>query len=178
MIYDLRLAGSGTRQVLHGSDAWSAPIDTLSLARTVDSTAVAGLRSAYRTDVVHLLLEAADPRTRAAGGDTVRANGKSLDKVEIWGPLGSHRTLYFDPATHLLAGVELDESGERGHGAIARRWYRDYRAVNGIRLPFTEDRWVGGERVMQLSITRYDVNAGVPDAMFRRPEAPLPPVSR
>jgi len=66
-----------------------------------------------------------------------------------------------------------------GCAAVASKGdYRDYRAVNGIRLPFTEERWVGGERVMQLSITRYEVNAGVPETMFRRPDAPLPPVSR
>jgi hypothetical protein len=31
---------------------------------------------------------------------------------------------------------------------------------------------------MQLAVTRYAVNAGVPDALFQRAEAPLPPVAR
>jgi hypothetical protein len=31
---------------------------------------------------------------------------------------------------------------------------------------------------MQLKITRYELNTGVPETLFQRPEAPLPPPSR
>ena len=105
-------------------------------------------------------------------------NGGTLEKVEIWAVGGSHRTLYFDPGTRLLAGIEQHEAGNRDDGSSTRRWYSDYRTVNGIQLPFAEERWMGTMRVMQLKVTRYEVNVGVPLTLFQRPDPPLPPPSR
>jgi hypothetical protein len=178
MVYDLRFEDSGTHEVLVGDQAWRAPIDTLQHVTTSDSSSVASLREGFRSDVIHVLLDAADPAARLIARGSERANGGTVEKVEVWGSGGSHRTLFFDPGTRLLAGIELHDSGDRDGVVGSRRWYRDYRAVNGIRLPFAEDRWLGGQRVMQIKITRYELNSGVPDALFQRPEAPLPPSSR
>jgi predicted Zn-dependent peptidase len=178
MVYDLRFESSGTREVLSGRSAWSAPLDSLQLVQESDTIGVARLRRGFRTDVLHLLLDAALPATRLAARGTTQANGKTFESVEVATPDGLRRTLFFEPGTHLLAGVELQEAGDREGGAQARRWYSDYRAVDGIQLPFEEDRRLGEQRVMELKITRYALNSGVPDAVFERPDSPLPPPSR
>jgi hypothetical protein len=178
MVYELRFGDSGTREVLLGNRAWTAPIDSLQRTSESDTTSVARLRQGFRADVVHLLLDAALPATRLAARGSTRVNGETFEKVETWAADGSHRTLFFDPRSSLLAGVEMQEAGDPGAGIAPRRWYRDYRAVNGIRLPFEEDRRLGDQRVMDLKVTRYALNEGIPDALFVRPEAPLPPPSR
>ncbi len=177
MVYDLRFGDSGTREVLIGNHAWSAPIDSLQLAHDADTVGVARLRQGFRADVVHLLLDAALPSTRVLSRGAQQIDGKTYDRVDVWVADGSHRTLYFDPASRLLAGVEL-EGGDANDPIVPRRWYRDYRAVNGIQLPFEEDRRLGDQRVMDLKVTRYALNAGVSDALFQRPEPPLPPSAR
>ena len=139
---------------------------------------MAALREGFRADVVHELLDAADPAARRAATGREQVDGGTFEKVEIWAPGGSHRTLFFDSGTRLLAGIDHHDSGDRDRDVISRRWYRDYRAVNGIRLPFAEDRWLGAQRVMQLKVTRYELNKGVPETLFQRPESPLPPSSR
>jgi hypothetical protein len=178
MLYDLRFEDSGSREVLNGNRGWRAPIDTLQNARDADSASVAALKQGFHADVLHLLLEAAEPTTRLAFRGNEQVHGGTFEKVELWSSGGRRRTLYFDPGTRLLAGVQMNEPGDRDGGLDSHRWYGDYRAVNGIRLPFTEDRLLGGQRVMQLKVTRYELNSGVPESLFQRPEAPLPPSSR
>ncbi len=178
MIYDLKIEDRGSRDVLSGAKAWSSPLDTLTKFHDSDTTKVAALRQGFRGDVIHVLLDAADPRARVAARGNTLLNGANHERVEVWTAFGSHRMMYLDPATHLLAGVELLDSDNRDGSAAVRRWYHDYRAVDGIRLPFDEQRWLGAQRVMHLKLTRYALNAGVADGLFVHPETPLPPSSR
>src|SRR5262249_31335303 len=122
--------------------------------------------------------DAASPSARLAALGTARLHAKSYERVETWTADGAHRTLFFDPATGLLAGVELADVGGGGPEIASRRWYPDYRVVNGIHLPFEEDRRLGDQPVMELKITRYALNTGVADAVFDRPAPPLPPSAR
>ena len=178
MIYDLRIEERGSRDVLADGKSWSSPIDTLTKFQDSDTTKVSALRQGFRGDVIHVLLDAADPKARVAARGTTFLNGANHERVEVWTAFGSHRMMYLDPVTHLLSGVELQDSDNRDGSAAVRRWYHDYRAVDGIRLPFDEQRWLGAQRVMHLKLTRYALNAGVADGLFVHPETPLPPSSR
>ena len=55
---------------------------------------------------------------RVASRGPTRANGQTWDNVEVWTPDGSHRTLYFDPGTLLLAGVEMLDVACRRRGVL------------------------------------------------------------
>lgn len=178
MVVDSKYQGVGLREVWVGERGWSSSIDTLTTARDADTTTVTRMRNDFREDVIHLLLDAADPKTRVASRGTTVLNGQSLERVEIWTAFGAHRTLFIDTGTHRLSGIELHPSGDRAGTEPIRRWYRDYRAVDGVRLPFDEERWLGERRMMRLKITRYALNPGVADELFVHPEAPLPPSSR
>ena len=178
MVVDSKYQGVGLREVWVGERGWSSSIDTLTTARDADTTTVTRMRNDFREDVIHLLLDAADPRTRVASRGTTLLNGQSLERVEIWTAFGAHRTLFIDTGTHRLSGIELHPSGDRAGTEPIRRWYRDYRAMDGVRLPFDEERWLGERRMMRLKITRYALNPGVADELFVHPEAPLPPFSR
>ncbi len=168
----------GLLQVLDGEAAWSAPVDSLTGVRDLEADQAAALRQGFEADVPHLLLDAARPGARIAARGIVTANGQSLEKLEVWEASGARRILYVDPGTLLLAGAEQQESDPAGEMPSSVRWYRDYRAVNGIRLPFAEERWVGDKRVMRLVYTRITLNERFPDALFRKPQSTLPPTSR
>ena len=168
----------GLLQVLDGDDAWSASVDSMTSARDIDADQRVVLRQGYRTDVLHLLIDAARPDVRVVSRGPVTANGRRLEKLEIWEASGARRVLYLDPRTLLLAGAEQQESDAGGEIPSSTRWYSDYRAVNGIKLPFAEERWVGDHRVMGLVYTQITLNERYPDTLFRRPQPALPPTSR
>ena len=178
MIVDSKYQGVGLREVWAADRAWSSSIDSLTTVRDADTTTVNRMRSDFREDVAHLLLDAADPKARVASRGTTQLNGLSLERVEVWTAFGAHRTMFIDPGTKLLSGIELHDSGDRADTEAIRRWYRDYRVVDGVRLPFDEERWLGARRMMRLKIKRYALNPGLADELFVHPEAPLPPSSR
>ena len=59
--------------------------------------------------------------------------------------------------------------GLRGSGMPARRLYRDMRKVEGILLPFEEERQIEGQTVMNVYVTRLQVNIDVSENEFVAP---------
>ncbi len=56
----------------------------------------------------------------------------------------------------------------------ARRIYRDYRAVQGLQWPFSEERLIEGETAMRMQVRTVKLNGGVSDQTFGRPKPPAP----
>ncbi len=181
MVLVTQLGSVGARQVLDGTRAWTTSLDSIGVATDADPATVAALRQGFRSDVPHVLLDAA-AATRLAdrGRDTL--DGHPVEKVEAWGPGDVHRTLFLDPATTLLAGFEQQEPGARPGDAVvtARRVYRDLRPVQGLQIPFAEDRWLGGRKAMELRYTRVAFDTGVSPTLFQQTAPPpaLPPTNR
>lgn len=168
----------GIRQLLVGQQAWSMPLDSAALAHQADTSEVATLRLAFRSDVPHILVDASDKNAQLAARGRERVDGVDMEKVEVWLPSGARRMLFIDAATHLLAAMEQGES-EGGNRVKVRRRYRDIRGVSGgLKLPYEEERWLSGQRAMDLKVTRLAFNTNVPDATFTPPEQPLPRLSR
>ena len=52
---------------------------------------------------------------------------------------------------------------------MARRIYRDLRPVNGVLMPFEEERQLEGRTVMRLKVTKTELNSDISDTEFQRP---------
>ena len=57
-----------------------------------------------------------------------------------------------------------------GQGKVPMaRLYADYRAVDGIMLPFKTERYARGQRLIADTVSAYEVNHGIADSSFQRP---------
>jgi len=166
MVYLTSFESFESRQVLNGDRAWSVtPTGEL---QDADSIGVAALQSGFTSDVPHLLLTAADPNTQLAARGTARIGDRDLWVVEMNPARGQRRRLYLDPATAQVVAMDQVEEGARG-SAAARRLYRDMRTVEGLLMPFEEERQLEGQTVMHVFVTRLNVNSGVLDEEFMKP---------
>jgi zinc protease len=159
-------------QVLDGDHAWSQAGELGGRIDDLDSLAAVGLRSGFRSDLQHVLLTAADPATRVAWRGHERTDERDADVLEVVAADGERRVLFLDVASHRLLAMEQSEGGNS-----ARRFYRDFRQVNGIWWPFAEERLLNGRRAMSLTLQRVAFNTGVKDAIFRRPGATVAPAA-
>jgi zinc protease len=176
MVYLTQFESFESRQVLNGDRAWSVtPTGELQAA---DSVGTLALQSGFSSDVPHLLLAAADPTTQVADRGTMRIGKQDLWAVEITPVRGQRRRLYLDPATAHLTAMEQHEAGARATGVPARRLYRDMRKVDGILMPFEEERQLEGQTVMNVYVTKLQVNADVSEDEFTPPASMAPSLEK
>jgi hypothetical protein len=97
-----------------------------------------------------------------------KLDGKDVRVLDVTSSVGERRRIYVDAKTNLVVGMDQNEDNRPG-GLTARRIYRDLRPVEGLLIPYEEERQLGGETVMRLFATKVAVNIGVLDAEFERP---------
>ena len=169
MVYLTRFESFESRQVLSGDRAWS--VTATGELQSSDSVGVRALQSGFSSDVPHLLMAAADPTTQVADRGTVRIGKQDVWAVEIVPVRGQRRRLYLDPATSQLVAMDQREESARGAGLPARRLYRDMRPVDGILMPFEEERQLEGKTVMNVYVTRLQVNIDLSENEFLPPSS-------
>jgi hypothetical protein len=167
------LAGVDTRQVLNGNRSWTviAESDT---AQEGDSLEVAALRVALISDLPHLLLAANDPKAKVAARGRDRVAGRDVDRVEVVLGNDPWRMLYLDALNHRVLAFEQRERGPRGY-YVMRRVYSDYRPLDGIQWPYTEERFIANQPLMKLEVNTVELNLQLDDKQFEPPKAVLPP---
>jgi hypothetical protein len=104
-----------------------------------------------------------------------KIGGKDMNVVAARGAAVPDTKLYFDPDTGLLMRlVRLDDTGIGG--LPVQIDYADYRAVDGIKIPF---RWTLARTNGRFTIQIDSVEQNVPidDAKFAKPGASLPVVT-
>lgn len=162
-----------TREVLNGDRAWTVfQQSATTKVEEEDSLGVRALRAQFLSDVVHLLLEAREPGVTLAARRSETLDGARAEVVDVFRG-GEVRRLWFDAATRRLVAAEADPAGD-GRSFGSRRRFRDLRAVNGVWWPFHEERFLAGQRVMELRLSRVALNSGLEDVLFRAPAAPPP----
>jgi hypothetical protein len=92
-----------------------------------------------------------------------QVGGKDALQVEVTAPTGMKREVFFDPQTHLI----VKEAGPLG-GVNEEVFYDDYRAVDGVKLPFKIELHRGSD-VYAVIITRAAINATVGERVFDFP---------
>lgn len=174
MVYLTSFESFESRQVLNGDHAWSmSPAGRL---QDSDSIGVRALQSGFSSDLPHLLIAASDPKSEVVDRGLQKVGTQDLQAVDVTARGGQRRRLYFDPATSRLVGMDQNEESARTARLIARRLYRDMRSVDGVLLPFEEERQLEGQTVMQVFVTKLTINTNVPEEEFKRPaSAPTEP---
>lgn len=90
-----------------------------------------------------------------------KVRGRDAFHLQVTVAQGIVREVYFDTQTHLIVHEE---------GGGEQRDYADYRAVNGIRMPFEIEVHKGGHDYT-VSVTRAEVNLPVDNSVFDFPKS-------
>jgi outer membrane lipoprotein-sorting protein len=116
------------------------------------------------------LVDYAAKGTRLELAGTEQVEGKWAYKLKLTAKDGGTRLLWVDAATFL----ETKISGEprkldgRPHGVAI--YYRDYRTVNGLKVPFLLETVVDGVKQHRTMVVRsVAVNPSLEDALFAKP---------
>jgi predicted TIM-barrel fold metal-dependent hydrolase len=98
-------------------------------------------------------------RTSIEGSELFEIRALYDDRIPV--------TLWFDPATRLLACIERPETFPDGSSVRARMHYEDYRSVDGVMVPHTL-RYLGGDLIwiVQRGVAH---NQRLGEAPFQRP---------
>jgi len=93
-----------------------------------------------------------------------QVNGKDALQLEVSAPTGVKRQVFFDPQTHLI----VRETASVG-GVDQEFLYDDYRAVDGVKLPYKIELHRGSESYV-IAVTRAAINAPVGERVFDFPK--------
>jgi zinc protease len=160
-----------SRQLCSGNEGWAFLKTDSTTVMAIDSLGIRKLHASAASDLVHELRMAS-----GAGGDPVwrgteMIGDRNCDLVEFTTPYGRQR-LSVDIVTHRV--LELGSGlGPRGIW-LDRRVLSDFRRVNGLLLPFAEERALRGERTWRMAATTVLVNSEIPPALFARPAVTRP----
>ena len=94
----------------------------------------------------------------------VRVGAKDAWEIEVTSANGAKRQVYFDLATHLIAGDKAAIGGVE-----ETKLYGDYRAVDGFELPYRIELRRGDE-AYEIAAARVEVNVVIQDRLFDFPE--------
>jgi zinc protease len=124
-------------------------------------------RATLRRDAIALLLAAKDGKlTPRILPDVKDASGHIDHALEISGTDLNPVILYVDPATGLIRKqvFTADSPGR----PIVEEQFSDYRAVDGVQIPFTASR-KAGPITLERKVTDVKFNTPIDPALFKRP---------
>ena len=173
MVFTTRFQELETRQTLNGRSAWSRFGTDSTQIIDADSAQTAALRSGYGSDPAHLLLAGLRAGATPAFEGRDHVGNRAADVVRLDAPGFDRRRYLFDAEDHHMLAVE--EAAPAIVGQVSRRVFSDFRTVDGVLWPMTEERQVDGNRIMLLTLRSVSLNRGVTDRLFDRPPASKPP---
>jgi glyoxylase-like metal-dependent hydrolase (beta-lactamase superfamily II) len=126
--------------------------------------------SMLRRNVVSVMLEAAASADAQVTSER-DFNGKAARFGEIRTKSGEQIALYFDPQSKLLAGFEVLETEPMLGDVTARYSFSDYKAVDGLTLPYRVTILKGGNPFADVTYTSIAFNDPAAQEMFAVPDA-------
>ena len=163
---EMSLLGQRGIQVLNGDKGW-----TTSGGQVTDLTAeqAQGMRAGLKVQVLPLLARLAAHGAQVGWIGTDLVGADSVDVIWVVDPDATTRAS-FARRTGLLVRLEQEEPAMFGEGKVPMaRLYSDYRAVDGLMVPFKIERYARGQRLIADTVGAYELNKGVPDTPFLRP---------
>ncbi len=164
--YATKMLKLETRQVLDGGHGWAfVRADSLEI-HDLDSTQVGSLRTTFHSDLVHELRIATAAGAGAVRRGTETIGGRRCDLVDFDSPLGGRQRFAIDALTHRIVAID----GGLGAGGVwhDRRKLADFKPVHGLLLPFSEERFIDGQRVQQQVASLVGVNEPTDSTLFER----------
>jgi len=157
-----------SRAVLRGDEGFTVAVLT-NVMTPMSAAALAGAKTALRRDPAALLLTAAGrAETLRDLGDATFENRKHR-VITFADSDGAQIALYIDGQTRRLSKYEtLADNAVLGDVAN-EVVFTDYRAVNGVQLPYRVVNRSGGELIQDLQFSEIKANSGAADSLFDPP---------
>jgi zinc protease len=133
--------------------------------REAPAEAAAEAKSGLRRDVIALLVAAADGAARVRMLQDVRnSRGRVERAIELSGGDLDPIVLAVDPDTMLVTRETYTAGGGL---ALVEELFSDYRAVDGVQMPFAAERRVGRLSVKRR-VTEIRINTPIDPSLFKR----------
>lgn len=99
--------------------------------------------------------------------------GHKAYRLDVKLPSGSVRRVWIDASSFLELKYERDSRTTLGQPVKITVYYRDYRAVDGVKMPFTIESAAAAAPVMdKVVIDKVSLNPSLDDKLFARPLVP------
>src|SRR5262245_28209829 len=158
---------TGENAVIMGYDGTEAWMKDQREVRTGPEQVAREARATLRLDAIALLLAAKDGKlTPRILPDVKDASGHIDHALEISATDLNPVILYVDPATGLIR-KQVFTSDSPGR-PIVEEQFSDYRAVDGVQIPFTASR-KAGSMTLERKVTDVKFNTPIDPALFKRP---------
>jgi hypothetical protein len=106
-----------------------------------------------------------------AGVDTV--DGHEAYRLSVKLPSGVSHSVWIDAQTFLDIKYDRESRSESGRSNTVSVFFRDYRKVDGLQIPYTiESSTSFGKAVDKMIIDKILLNPPLEDRMFAKPSAP------
>jgi hypothetical protein len=124
--------------------------------------------ASVRRDTIPVLIAAAEGRLTARLLPDESVDGRVMKVLEISGTEMPAMRLYIDNRD-LIARQTFATAGPDGRPVQADELFSDYRAIDGIQVPFRADVRRGGRIILSRTLTRVVLNTTLDDTVFARP---------
>jgi hypothetical protein len=105
------------------------------------------------------------------GMETV--DGRNAYRLDVTLPSGAHRRLWVDAESYLDIKYDREAPSLSGKPVTVEVTYRDYREVDGVKVPFAiESGVVGAPKKDRLVLERVSLNPPLEDSAFVKPPMP------
>lgn len=158
------LGGPGTltiEQIFDGVTGWS--INPMQGDQEITGTQLENMRNNFFPSP--FLMKDSPDKLELLPRETVA--GKSWIVMKVTRPSGNIVTLYFDPATYLIARSVSTIDNPMGGTMQQSSESQDYRVVDGIKVPFVV---INGNELQTVTIklNKVEHNVAIDDAMFKK----------
>jgi hypothetical protein len=163
---DAEVNGGKTTQVYNAGRAW-----VRSAKGVEDATPpmLADFAASVKRDTIPLLIGAAEGRYNVrTAPDQKGRSGKPVKVLEISGVEMPAVRLYIDDQM-LITGQAFSSTIAPGRRVLTEEVFSEYRAVNGIRIPFEAQLLQNGQPILKRTLTSVVLNEAIPDSVFERP---------
>ncbi|MGH7724394.1 MAG: M16 family metallopeptidase [Candidatus Eiseniibacteriota bacterium] len=163
---EFTMLGQRGVQVLNGEEGWATQGGKV---QELSAEQIQSMKSGIKVQVLPLLSHLAEGQVPVGYAGEEKVGEEAVDVVQVADPEAIAK-LSFSKKSGLLLRLEQEEPAMFGQGKVPMaRLYSDYRAVDGFQVPWKTERYAHGQRIIEDTVTAYDVNKGVADSQFKRP---------
>ena len=166
MRVDGRVSGATIAQVFNNGTAW---VRDPSGVHDVPGEMSEAFADSLRRDLITLLVTAADTATALRYRGEEGSEGLVYKVLEVGDQEPAKAIRIWLDAQARVARLAYSMTGPDGRALRTEERFSDYRAVDGIQIPFKSELWQNGRLAADSQFTRVTLNAPVDAALFQKP---------
>jgi hypothetical protein len=160
------VAGAEVIQVYNSGQAWQRDPNGV---REAPEPMRQEFTASVRRDMFPLLIAAAEGTLATKLLPEEGRNGKVLRVAEVSGEGVAPVRLYIDPSFQIVRQT-FATTGPDGRAVQAEEVFSDYRAVEGIQVPFRAEVLRNGKPILERTLTQVQFNTELDSTLFARPQ--------